>query len=55
MDHIGAAVLLAQTIIRGARIEDQRARGPRGVGDRENLGGREVDDEKAHAVVEHGL
>ena len=41
VDHIGAAILLAQTIVRRARVEHQRAGGARGVGDRENLGRRE--------------
>ena len=55
MDHIGAAVLLAQTIVGRARVEHQRARGARRVGDRENLGRGKIDDEKAHAVGEHVL
>ena len=53
MDHIGAAVLLAQTVVGRAGVEHQRACGARRVGDRENLGGGKIDDEKAHAVGEH--
>ena len=55
MDDVGAAILVAQTLVRGAGVKDQRARGARGVGERENLCGREIDDEKAHAVGEHLL
>ena len=38
-----------------AGVEHQRTGWARGVGDSENLGGREIDDEKAHAVGEHLL
>ena len=55
VDHIGAAVLLAQAIVGRARVEHQRTRGARRVGDRKNLGGGKIDDEKAHAVGEHVL
>ena len=55
MDHVGAAVLLAQAIVRRARIEDEGARGAGGVRDGENLRGRNIDDKKAHALVEHAL
>ena len=55
MDHIGATILLAQAIVRRARIEHERAEGAGRVGDGENLGRGKVDDEKAHAIVEHAL
>ena len=55
MNHIRATVLLAQTLVGGAGVEHQRARGPRRVGDCENFGRRQIYDEEAHAVGEHIL
>ena len=55
MNHIGAAVLLAQTIVGRAGIEDEYARGARAVGDGENFRSGEVDDEKPYAVLEHAI
>ena len=53
MKHVGAAILLAQAVVRRARVEDQRFLGPRRVRDRKKLVRGQISDDVPDARGEH--
>ena len=55
MEHVGAAVVQAQPVVRGAGIEQQRVGGFRQIGQRQNLIGVQIQDEEAPAAGERLL
>ena len=55
MDDVSAAILLAQTLVGAPALNTSAPEERAASADRENLSGREVDNEEAHAVGEHLL